>query len=123
MRDIDVRDLLDLVVSDVADPHEKLSQLYLWKYDYAMTAAKATTAAGATFLVGLILALMQVKPHLTSRIIIAGFVGAGVLILVGILQYIRLRIIYKQFVAAHYLLSEVVKMREFLQLFRSDKAG
>jgi|ERR1035441_6426438 hypothetical protein len=71
MRDINVRDLLDLVVSDVDNLHEKLSQLYLWKYDYAMTAAKATTAAGASFLVGLFIALLQAKdrPIAVGRIL------------------------------------------------------
>ena len=46
--------------------------MYLWKYDYAMTAAKATTAVGASFLVGLILAMLQAKPHLASKEVVAG---------------------------------------------------
>jgi len=119
MRDINVRDLLDLVGSDVDNPQEKLSQLYLWKYDYAMTAAKATTAAGASFLVGLFIALLQAKPHLATTEVVTGFIGAGVLIIIGIFQYIRLRAVSRQFIAAHYLLSEVVRMRPFLQLYRS----
>jgi len=119
-QDINIRDLFDLIVSEVDDPHEKLSQLYLWKYDYAMSAAKATTAAGASFLVGLILAILEAKPHLGARDVIIGFVGSGLIIIVGIFQYMRLRSIYKQYVAAHYLLSEVARMRKFLQLYRSD---
>ena len=119
MRDIDVRDLLDLVVSEVDDPHQKLSQLYLWKYDHAMTAAKSITAAGITFLIGLVLAVLQAKSNIADSEVIAGFIGAGVIVIIGIIQYVRLRVIYKQFVAAHYLLSEVARMRPFLQLYRS----
>lgn len=120
-RDVELRDLLDLTALEVDNPHEKLTQLYLWKYDYAMTGAKAITAAGASLLVGLIIAILQAQPHADLRPEILGISSAVVIILIGALRYISLRRISQQFMSAHYLLAEVSKLKPFLQRYRSGR--
>lgn len=120
MRDVEVRDLLELAALEVDNPHEKLTQLYIWMYDYAMTGAKALTAFGASLLVGLTIAVIQEKSHQLGPYVIAGFVGAGLTIVVGALRYLRIRSLSKQFMAAHYLLSEVSRVQPFLALYRKS---
>ena len=114
-----MQDLLDLTALEVDNPHDKLTQLYLWKYDYGMTGAKATTAAGASLLVGLIVVILQAKPHTDIKPEIVGVISAGVIMLFGVLRYLSLQAISRQFMAAHYLLSEVSKLKPFLQRYRS----
>lgn len=118
MRDVEVRELLDLVALEVDDPPDKLTQLYLWMYDYMMTGAKALTAFGASLLVGFTIAVIQEKSHQLGDYVIAGFAGAGLTIAVGAIRYFSVRNLSKQFMAAHYLLSEVSRVRPFLMLYR-----
>lgn len=115
--DVEVRNLLDLTAFEVDNPHEKLTQLYLWKYDHAMTAVKAITAAGASLLVGLVVAILQAKPHADTTPEIVGISSAAVTILIGVVRYLGLRKISQQFMSAHYLLAEVSKLKPFLQRY------
>jgi hypothetical protein len=117
--DVEVRDLLDLTALEVDNPHDKLTQLYLWKYDYGMTGAKAITAAGASLFVGLIVVVLQAKPHTGIKPEVIGMISAGVIMSFGILRYLSLQAISRQFMSAHYLLSEVSKLKPFLQRYRS----
>jgi hypothetical protein len=120
MHDVEVRDLLDLAALDVDSPDEKLTQLYLWKYDYTMTGAKALTAFGASLLVGLALAVVQEKSPQLGLYIIAGFVGAALTIAVGAFRYVRVRSLSSQYMAAHHLLSELSQIKPFLVLYRKE---
>lgn len=119
MRDVEVRDLLELTALEVNDPHAKLTQLYLWKYDYSMTGAKALTAFGASLLVGLLIAVIGEKSHAIGAYIIAGFIGAGLTITVGAFRYLQIRGLSRQFMDAHYLLSELSRVQPFLLLYRN----
>ena len=122
MRDVEVRDLLDMIALQVEDPQEKLTQLYQWSYDYSMTGSKALTAFGASLLVGLSIAVVQEKSPQVGPYVIIGFVGAGLTIAVGALRYFRLRNLSRQFMEAHYLLSEISRIRPFLQLYRNEQS-
>ncbi len=121
MRDVEVRELFDLASGEVDDPHEKLSQLYQWIYDYGMTGAKALTAFGASFLIAITVAIIQESKHQIGPYVIAGFAGSGLTLLVGLIRYLQLRDLSKQYLAAHMLLSEVSKIRSFLTLYKSSQ--
>lgn len=121
MRDIEVRDLLEFAARDVENPDEKITQLYLWMYDYAMTGAKALTAFGASLIAGLALAVIQEKSHQIGTYVVIGFVGAGITVAVGVWRYFRVRSLSQQFMAAQYLLSEVLRARPFLQLYERGR--
>jgi hypothetical protein len=117
--DIELRNLLDLTAFEVDDPDEKLTQLYLWKYDRVMTASKAITATGASLIIGLIVAILQAKPHTDTKPEIIGISSAAVIILIGAVRYLSLQKISQQFMYAHYLLAEISKLKPFLQRYRS----
>lgn len=121
MRDVEVRDLFDLASGEVDDPHEKLSQLYQWIYDYSMTGTKALTAFGASFLIAITVAVIQESHHQIGPYVIAGFSGSGLTLLVGFIRYLQLRGLSKQYLAAHVLLSEVSQIRSFLTLYKNSQ--
>src|SRR6266567_3169291 len=106
MHSVEVRDLFDLAAGDVEDPHEKLSKLYDWIYDYSMTGAKALTAFGASFLVAIIIAIIQESKHQIGPYVIAGFAGSGLTLTIGFVRYIRVRNVSKEYLEAHLLLSK-----------------
>jgi hypothetical protein len=121
MRDVEVRDLFDLASGEVDNPHEKLSQLYQWIYDYSMTGAKALTAFGASFLIAITVAIIQESKHEIGPYVIAGFAGSGLTLVVGFIRYLQVRGVSNQYLAAHLLLSEVSRIRSFLTLYKGSQ--
>jgi hypothetical protein len=119
VRDVEVRDLLELTALEVDNPHDKLTQLYLWMYDYSMTGAKALTAFGGTLLASLAIAV--ITSHRVGWYVGAGFLGSAITIGVGVLRYVRIRRLSRQFMDAHYLLSEIERVRPFVQLYRAGR--
>jgi len=118
-----LRNLLDLASADLENAHEELSQIYKWKFEHQITAAKASVAAGASLAVAITVALFQAKVTVTHALVAAGYAGAGVVIVLGIIQYYRVRVLYQQFISAHFLLSEVTKLKPFLQRYGSEVKG
>jgi hypothetical protein len=121
VRELQLRHLLDLATSDLEDAHEELTQIFKWKFEHSITGAKATAAAGASLIVALVVAQFQAKVQVSGVLLTSGFVGAVLVMLFGILQYYRVRMMYQQYVAAHFLLSEITKMKPFLQRYTSRK--
>lgn len=117
MRDIEVRDVLVLARADVAEPHAELKQLYLWRYEYLATAAKAVVGAGASLLVAVIAAALQHSAGDAWWPVLVGAVGALVVLGSGVYSYRRIRRIYRQYVVAQELLSEALGVRPFLRLY------
>jgi hypothetical protein len=119
MRDIEVRDILVLARAELADPQAELKQLYVWRYDYLATAAKAVVGAGASLMVAVLAAAFQHKSDVSWWPGIVGAVGATAVLMSGVYTYRRIRKIYREYVIAQELLSEAVRVQPFLRLYGS----
>ena len=119
MRDIEVRDILALARAEIADPREELKQLYMWRYEYLATAAKAVVGAGASLVVAVLAAALQHKSGSAWWPIWVGAFGAVAVLVVGVFTYRRIRRIYREYVIAQELLGEAVRVRSFLRLYET----
>ncbi|MFD7160032.1 hypothetical protein ACFV9C_35960 [Kribbella sp. NPDC059898] len=119
MRDIEVRDILVLARAELSDPQADLKQLYLWRYEYLATAAKAVVGAGASLLVAVLAAALQHKDGADWRPVIGGAIGAVLVLATGVFTYQRIRRIYREYVIAQELLSEAIRVQPFLRLYEA----
>jgi hypothetical protein len=119
VRDIQVRDLLVLARADLATPQEHLKQLYLWRYEYISTAAKAVVGAGASLMVAVVAAAFQHEKGAAWWPILVGALGASVVLGAGVFAYRRIREIYREYVVAQELLAEAIGVQSFLRLYES----
>jgi hypothetical protein len=118
LSDIDIRTVLFLARADLEDASGELKQLYQWKYEYVSTSAKGIVAAGASLVVALVAATLQHKGHATWWPIIAGYIGAAIVLFAGGIIYRRLPLLYREYAEAQDLLSEAKQIAPFLQLYR-----
>lgn len=119
MRDIEVRDILALARAELSEPQAELKQLYLWRYEYMATAAKAVVAAGASLVVAVLAAGLQHKSGAAWWPVLAGAVGAIAVLGFGVYTYRRIRRIYREYVIAQELLGEALLVRPFLRLYET----
>lgn len=119
VREIEVRDILALARAEIADPHDDLKQLYLWRHEYLATAAKAVVAAGASLLVAVLAAALQHKSGSAWWPMGLGLLGALGVLTSGVYTYRRTRRIYREYVVAQELLGEAVRVRSFLRLYET----
>ena len=117
MAEVKVRDLIDLAVGEHDRASSHLTQIFLWRYEQAMTMARSLATTGSAVLVALALALAQDEAEASSVAVRLGLAGAVLVILAGGVTAWRARAITKQYVAAQFLLSELQTIRPFLRLY------
>jgi hypothetical protein len=117
VHDIEIRDVLTLARSEVTDAPGELKQLYLWRYDYLSTAAKAFVGAGGSLLVALVAATIQHKDGTPWLPIVYGYIGATLVLVFGIARYVRIRRIYREYLTAQSLLGEALAVKAFLRVY------
>lgn len=117
LRDIEVRDILMLARAELSDPQDDLKQLYLWRYEYLATAAKAVVGAGGSLLVAVLAATFQHKSGATWWPPALGALGAVAVLGSGVYAYRRIRRIYREYVVAQELLGEAIRVQQFLRLY------
>jgi hypothetical protein len=115
MSDLEIRDLLSLARAAIDDPHGELARLYDWRYDHASTGAKAILAAGGSLVVAMVAAALQHKSHTSWVPVAIGGSGAGLVVLIGIRSYLRVRNLYREYVDAMELLGLAIKIQTFLR--------
>jgi hypothetical protein len=115
-RGVQIDDVLRLARADLDDASSQLDQIYEWQYDRATTSAKAIVGLGASLAIALVAAALA-HGKASWLPIIGGAAGALVLIIAGIVVYMRVKLIYREYIAAHELLAEALEVRTFLRRY------
>ncbi len=120
MTGLTVRDIIDLVASEVPDPEARLEKIFEWAHTRNLELAKWFLALAAGLLAAVAVGVLKVDP--TARIsaavlrltlfAAAMFAGGGLLIIA------RGKRIYRAHLAAQALLGEITKIRSFIELYR-----
>lgn len=124
MKDLRVKEIIDLVVSDVPDAEDKIKQMFDWYFDRVKTTSQWILGAAASLLVSVIVAFSEGKlnTHTASlwkpAVAISLSMATGTY---GVYRLLQLRSIQQQFVASLKLLSDFRKIRLFLAKFRGSE--
>lgn len=121
-RPVEVRDLIDLAAIESEDPHSFLTAVYQWKYQHLTTAAKALAGAGSAVMLATLVPVIQVddSSSLNWPSLIVAWGAAAILILIGAGTFSLARRVHSEFVAAQSLLAELVDVRAFVKLYRTE---
>ena len=118
MKDLEITQLIDLVVSDVPDAEGKIQKMFEWHYDRVMTLTQWILGATASLVVAVLVAFFRAELELLwwqTLIIFAAALGTGSY---GIYRLFELRSLHKQYVAALKLYCGLKAMRPFLLRYR-----
>lgn len=118
-----IADLIDLATSTSESTDETITKVYEWQMERTTSTTKALVGAGFANLVagGISLADQSSK---VNQLVLWLLVGSSVaLLIVGAWNGTRARALQREFLAAQFLLMELVAMRPFLRLLRFGRAS
>lgn len=120
MREIAVKDLIDLVVSEVPDVELKIQKMFDWHFERVKITSQWLLGASASLFISVLIAFSRNEVEI-DLLQIAGILLGGVSVgAYGLYLIMRLRSLQTQFVAALKLHAEFKRIRPFILLYRDE---
>lgn len=120
MLDLKIKDLLDLVVSDVPDAEIKIQKMYEWHFEKVKMISQFSVGAAASLFISALLTFLQTTSQIEWWKILLIFLMALSTGTYGAYQIYQLRAFHRQYGTALKLLSECKKIRPFLLRYREN---
>ena len=120
MLDLKIKDLLDLVASDVPDAETKIQKMYEWHFDKVKMISQFSVGAAASLFISIFLTFLQTTSQIDwwkLLLIVLMALSTGIY---GAYQIYQLRALHRQYVTALKLLFEFKKIRPFLLRYREN---
>lgn len=123
MRDLSIKDLVDLVVADVPDGGDRIQKMYDWHFDRVMRTSQWILGIAASLFLSLAVSLFRAELQLPVWQIALVVVGALGTATYGLYRQWQLRSVHRQFVAALKLYCELKEMAPFIARYRGRPPG
>ncbi len=118
MRDVTVRNLIDLVLSDTTDPSDRIEKMFEWYFDRAKAIVTWWLGAASSITIALIATYFSEKSRLTGWWAVLVLVLAICSFLYGVYRLYLMRRINREFIAALSLYSRLGTIKPFLRMYR-----
>jgi len=118
MKDISIKDLLDLVTADVPDAENNIQQMFDWHFQRNMMVAKWIMGAVASLFIAALLAYFKAEIKLNWW---QAVLAIGILLSASTYGFYRLyqiRSMHRQFVSALKIYNELKKIAPFISRYR-----
>lgn len=120
MRNLKIKDLLDLATAELENPHEQILSIYQWHFEKSMVSIKFILAAGGSILLALLLGLFKDDFSAPNWQIVIAIIASGIIIFYGLFRYWSLRSLHREYISSLYLLTALIPMVPFLKYYRSS---
>lgn len=120
MRDLTMKDLLDLAEVDVPDAEMRVQKMYEWHFERVKATSQWILGASGALFISLLVAFLRAELQLLwwqTVLIVVGALATGAY---GMYNLRQLRLMHHEFVAALKKYSEFKKMRAFLVRYREE---
>ena len=121
MKDLRVKDLVDLVVADVPDASDRIETMFKWHHDRVMRTSQWALGLSASLTVALGVVVFRAELQLAwwqMVLVVAAALGTAAY---GLYRQWQLRSIHRQFVSALKLYCELKEMAPFIARYRRAK--
>ena len=118
MNDIQVKDIIDIVASDVPDPEKKVEKLFDWRYGREIEMVKFLFGTGISFLIALGVAVVKDGANISAGQIEGGVAASAVLFGYGTYKLFTLNRQGKEYLAALRLLADIKRIQQFVIRYR-----
>lgn len=119
MKDITLKELIDIAVSEVPTPDDRIEKMFEWHFERELTITKWLLGAAASIFVAMLISYYKKEFDVELWQIILGILFVLFSFSYGIYRLYRLRNIHKQFVAALTLMKELLNIVPFIKTYRS----
>ncbi|MBP2312993.1 hypothetical protein [Azospirillum soli] len=121
MKDLRVKDIINIVTSDVPDGEKKLEKLFDWRYGREIEMVKFLFGAGISFLIALGVAVVKDGASITPAQIEGGLAATLVLFLFGLFRLFVLRRHNREYLSAIKLFSDIKRIQKFLIMYNKER--
>ena len=120
-----VADLLDLATLDPQESRDALNQVLTWKYEHALSTAKAFAGAGSAVLLATLIPIIQPDQENPLSAITGAWVlaSAGISLLTGGVFFALATRRHREYLAAHRLLTDLRSIAPFIALYRDETSS
>lgn len=119
MKDINIRDIIDLATQEVSDPDAELKKVYEWHHERKMMIIKGTVSIAISLIVTLAIAYFKSELELSNWQMLYPLAFSILTMTYGFYELNRVRRLGKKYIAAITLLNRFKKITPFLSLYRS----
>lgn len=119
MKDINIRDIIDLATQEVSDPDAELKKVYEWHHERKMMIIKGTISIAISLVLTLAIAYFKSELELSNWQMLYPLVFSILTMTYGFYELNRVRKLGKKYIAAITLLNRFKKITTFLSLYRS----
>jgi hypothetical protein len=121
VRDLRIKDLVDLVAADVPDAEDRIEKMFDWHHDRSMKMSQWALGASVSLVVALAVVFFRAELRLAcwqiGLVVAAAFGAAGY----GLFRQWQLRSIHQQFVGALKLYRQLKEMAPFITRYRTGR--
>ena len=118
MKDIAIKDIIDLVDSNVPDAELRIEKMFDWHFQRDMTITKWVLGAAASLSVAVLVAFSKAELNLSWWEMIVIAICALASSTYGIYRIVRIRSLHSQFISTLKLSSEFNRIRPFIRRYR-----
>ncbi len=118
MKDVSIKDLLDLVVSNIPDPENIIQKMFEWHLEREITIIKWVLGFAASLTVAGFVAYFNPNTHPNQWEIVLFLSGVMITAFYGAFRLWQLRLIHKQFVSTLTLVYRLKTLSPFLSKYR-----
>lgn len=118
MKELSIKDLVDLVVADVPEAEARIQRMFEWQFDRSMTICQWVFGFTASLFVAVAVAFFRAElevPWWQIGAVVLAALGTGTY---GLFRLWQLRSVHQQFVAALKLYCELKQIRPFIVRYR-----
>jgi len=119
MRDINIKEIIDLATQDVADPDAELKKVYEWHNERKIMIIKGTVGIAVSLIITLTISFYKSEIKVYNWTMIFPLISSLLSITYGAYELAKLRQIGRKYIAAITLLNRLKKIKPFLTLYRN----
>ncbi|MFB6344081.1 hypothetical protein ACE1ET_20350 [Saccharicrinis sp. FJH62] len=118
MKDINIRDIIDLATQEVADPDSELKKVYEWHHERKIMIIKGTISIAISLIISLTISYFKSELKLDKWSMLYPLGFALLSMTYGFYELYRVRSVGRKYIAAITLLNRFKKITPFLNLYR-----
>ncbi len=119
MRDINIKEIIDLATQDIAEPDGELQKVYDWHHERKIMLIKGTVGIGMSLIITLLISYYKSEIKVDKWMMIFPLIFSILSMTYGIYELYRLRQTGRKYLAAISLLNRMKKIKPFLTLYRN----
>jgi len=124
MKDINIKDIIDLASEEIDNPESELKKVFDWHHERKIMLIKGTISIAVSLLIAIGLAYLKSEINFNSSwelsIILIGAISS---IVYGIFQLVKAKRVGKKYLASITLLCQLKRIKPFINLYRRHLRG